>query len=202
MTRSLVTLSTLTIPILHVYLATGCSGQFAAGAGARGPVLAAPEEMAEVDEGSAPVGPAHASGEDRHWMQADDYFISEVPWQQSWIYVHLSKMKRPPGPGTKDQALFFQLDDSREVWTQHYWRTRPAGPDDLELGELVLCFNDSSQGNVYQAPQTKDKARTGKWFMGRITDVSDVFKGVVQVDTYSCAVDAVRAVAPARAADR
>ena len=99
MNRSLVTLSTLTLPILHVYLATGCSGQFAAGARARGPVPAAPEEMAEVDEGGAPAGPVHASGEDRHWMQADDYFISELPWQQSWIYVHLSKMKQPPGPG-------------------------------------------------------------------------------------------------------
>jgi len=149
---------------------------------------------AEIDEPGHTPGPAYGPNEDRHWIQADDYFISEQPWQRSWIYVHLAKMKRPANGESKDQALFFKLDDSRDVWTQYYWRTRPAAPSELALGELVLCFNDNQRDSIYHAPPSKDRARTGAWFMGKITDVSDAYKHVVKVDTYNCALNAVRVV--------
>jgi len=209
LSTTLSTLSALSFSLLPICLA-GCSAGFAAGARAQsqGMVPAGSQEVADqVAEaqgggGGAPAGAAYAAGEDRHWMQADDYFISEHPWTSNWIYVHLAKMKRAPGPDTKGQALFFQLSDSREVWTQHYWRTRPARPADLELGAMVLCFHGNMQSSVYRAPPTKDRARTALWFLGRITDVSDKFKRVVRVDTYSCGFDAVRALAPARAGGR
>jgi hypothetical protein len=149
---------------------------------------------AEVEEPERGPGPAYGPGEDRHWIQADDYFVSDRPWQSNWMYVHLAKMKRPASAESKDQALFFQLDNSRDVWTQHYWRTRPAAPGELALGALVLCFNDDSRDGVYHAPPSKDRARTGAWFMGKITDVSDAYKHVVKIDVYNCAMNAVRVV--------
>jgi hypothetical protein len=161
-------------------------------------VLASPPDAAsappaaEVEEPGRGPGPAYGPDEDRHWMQPDDYFISEQPWQRSWIYVHLAKMKRPAGPESKEQALFFKLDDSRDVWTQYYWRTRPAAPSELALGTLVLCFNDNARDSVYHAPPSKDRARTGAWFMGKITDVSDAYKHVVKVDVFNCAINGVR----------
>jgi hypothetical protein len=186
MTRLLVTIACLL---------TGCTGQLAAGAGIHGPIAPAPAGGGEVvvDDGGGPVV-GYAPGEDRHWMQADDYFISDDPWERGWIWVHLAKMRQPPAAATKDQAQFFQLDDSRDVWTEHYWRTRPAAGGDLVLGALVICFNDNSRDDVYRAPANKRAARTGSWFLGKITDVSDAYKHTVRVDTYSCALDAVRAV--------
>jgi hypothetical protein len=176
---------------LHV----ACAGRFSA---IPGPVTSSvpppapgPAEVAEPEPGP---GPAYGPDEDRHWIQSDDYFISEHPWQAKWIYVHLSKMKRPASAESKDQALFFKLDDSRDVWTQHYWRTRPAAPSELALGTLAICFNDNVQNSVYHPPPSKDRARTGAWFMGKITDVSDAYKHVVKIDSYNCAINAVRVI--------
>ena len=150
--------------------------------------------VAEVEEPGHGPQLAYGPDEDRHWIQPDDYFISEQPWQRSWIYVHLAKMKRPPSAESKEQALFFKLDDSREVWTQYYWRTRPATPPELTLGTLVVCFHANRRDRVYQSPPSKDRARTRAWFMGKITDVSDAYKHVVRIDEYNCAIDAVRVV--------
>lgn len=190
MTRLLVTIACLL---------TGCAGQIAAGAGIHGPVVPAPAAGGDVvveggDGGDGPVVGGYAPGEDRHWMQADDYFISEEPWERGWIWIHLAKMRQPPAASTKAQAQFFQLDDSRDVWTEHFWRSRPATGGDFALGALVICFNDNQRNGVYHAPASKSAARTGSWFLGKITDVSDAYKHAVRIDTYNCALDAVRVI--------
>ena len=61
---------------------------------------------------------------------------------------------------------------------------------------VAICFNDNQRDAVYQAPLTKDAARTGNWFMGKVTDTSDAPKGWVRVADYNCAIDGVRV--PAR----
>ena len=186
----------VTLALFCACLVAGCAGQLAAVPGIHAAVSPPSVEVpvnAPADDDPL-SGPVYAPGEDRHWIQADDFFISEEPWTQGWIYVHLAKMRQAPEAATKGQARFFQLDDSREVWTGHFWRTRPADPGELALGQLVLCFNDNVHGDVYHRPPSKDRARTGAWFLGKITDVSDAFKHVVRVDVYNCAMDAVRVV--------
>jgi hypothetical protein len=49
------------------------------------------------------------------------------------------------------------------------------------LGQTVIVFNDHHRDGVYFAPADKKDARTGGWFICRITDVSDLFKQQVTV---------------------
>lgn len=149
-----------------------------------------------LEPGAQPVaaaGPAYGPGDDRQWFQPDDFLISDRPYQSGWIYVKLAKMRQAPSPQTKNEALFFSLTESKDLWTQHFWRSRPAEQPDLVIGAQIICFEGNGDSNgVYQAPRDKDSARTSSWFMSRITDLSDLFKGAVGVDTYKCAPGALR----------
>jgi tRNA A-37 threonylcarbamoyl transferase component Bud32 len=159
-------------------------------AGRRGEPATAPRESAPI---SAPT--AAPPAEDRHWIQSDDYFIAEEPWDHGWMYVHLAKLRQAATATSRD-AKFFQLGDAREVWTAAYWRTRPAEATDLTLGTFAICFNDNTRDGVYLPPPTKDAARTQGWFLGKLTDTSDLRKGWVRVDSYNCAVDGIRVALP------
>lgn len=130
--------------------------------------------------------------EDRHWMQPDDYFIAEQPYRQGWMYVGLAKIKQQAGTKTKGEAQFFRLQDSKDLWTKYFWVTRAATEADLQLGALAVCFEGNAHDNVYAAPVNKDEARTERWFMGKVTDNSDLYKGRVRIDTYNCTPDAIR----------
>jgi hypothetical protein len=194
----MVRLSTTFAALVLACLTAGCMGQLSAGTGLQPPGLPAPSVGIAEGGGEAsvevPAGPVYGPGEDRHWMQADDYFLTEQQYVDEYIYAHLAKMRQPPSAGSKDQALFLDVHDSRDVWTRFYWRTRPVEPRDLALGALAICFNDHIQHDVFLAPRNKHEARTGQWFLGRITDVSDAYKHQVRVAVFDCAVDAVRIV--------
>ncbi len=180
-----------TLTVLLACLLAGCMGQLAASTG-----LPVPGGVAAfgADAPEESIGPMYAAGEDQHWLVADDYFISEEPYVEGWIWAHLAKVKRPPSPESKNQGLFFALHEGRDIWTRYHWRTRPAEPHELVVGALAICFNDNNQHDVYRAPSTKREARAGLWFMGRITDVSDAFKRQVRVGIFDCTLDAVRIV--------
>lgn len=132
------------------------------------------------------------SKDDRHWIQPDDYFISEQPYKQGWLYVSLAKMKKQPTDKSKGEGEFFRLRDSKDMWTKNFWKTRTAEETDLQIGALAVCFEGNSRDNIYHAPENKDSARTAAWFMGRVTDTSDLYKGAVRIDTYHCSPDALR----------
>jgi hypothetical protein len=156
-----------------------------------------PKAMVPAPQVTVPPAPqartaAIPTGDDRHWFQADDYLISERPYERGWIYVELSKLKQPATAQTKGEGQFFNLHDSKDQWTRYFWKTRPAEETDLQVGALAVCFEGNSRDSVYRAPENKSNARTGNWFMGRVTDTSDLYKGTVQIDTYRCSPDALR----------
>jgi hypothetical protein len=134
--------------------------------------------------------------EDEHWLQPDDYFISDRPYESGRINVSLAKMKTAGTASTKNEAQFFRLSDSKDVWTSNFWKTHPATSADLQIGALVLCFEGNPYGNDRRAPRDKHNARTGGWFMGRLTDTSDLYIGTVMVDRYRCSPKALRATEP------
>lgn len=120
--------------------------------------------------------------EDDHYIQSDDYFISKESFKtQAWIYVHLAKMKTPPSVETKNEAEFMRVDDGSEMWTGNYWRTRMASKADLKIGTIVILIDLQGEGGIYRAPEDKEQARTNSWFMAKITDVSDLYKGYLTV---------------------
>lgn len=125
--------------------------------------------------------PPPVMGDDNHFIQGDDYFIQRHGLENhTWIWVELAKMVQSPGPATKGDAEFMKVKDGKNYWTRHYWRTRIASQNELRLGLQVIAFNDN-HSSTYDAPIKKDRARGGNWFMARITDMSDMYKGYVTV---------------------
>lgn len=161
-----------------------------------------PAPTVAVDPGAAPApgpapmaaaGPAYGPGDDRHWIQADDFWISDRAYEQGWIRLELAKMKQGPSDQSKGEALFFNLRDTKDQWTRFFYRTRPAEQADFAIGNLILCFEGNHRDGVYHGPKEKKEARVESWFMGRITDTSDLYKGSLMVDHFKCAPDALRA---------
>lgn len=140
--------------------------------------LPPPQEQAAAQ--ARPETPA--PGEDRHYIQADDYFISDKPLQgHEWIYVQLAKLTTAPSSATKGEAEFFKITDGNKLWTRYFWRSRLATTADIKLGAQVIMFEGNSRGDVYDTPAEKAAARRDAWFMARVTDVSDTYKGFVTV---------------------
>jgi serine/threonine protein kinase len=180
---------------IAVYVDTRPRGEQAAagrdGAGEQAAGGSAHAAQRALGAGNTRVVPSSATAEDRHWIQPDDYFISETPWNQGSKNVHLAKLTQPATPPS-NEARFFRLDNSREIWTANHWKTRPAEPSELALGTFVLCFNGNARDQLYNPPANKDAARTGSWFLGKVTDTSDASKGWVRVASSKCMLDAIR----------
>ncbi|MBI5047480.1 MAG: hypothetical protein HZB54_00825 [Deltaproteobacteria bacterium] len=176
------------IPKLKVTGATTNTIDISFGGAAAPPVK--PVEMPQAP--TAPATKAAQPSEDRHWIQPDDYFISERPYEHGWIYVSLAKMKQSSTAKTKGEAQFFRLHDSKDLWIKYFWKTRFAEETDIQIGALVICFEGNNRDNIYRAPENKNSARAANWFMGRVTDTSDLYKGAVRIDTYSCSPEAIR----------
>jgi len=135
-----------------------------------------------------------ADGSDAHYIQPDDYFVDKDAFVgKTWMYVRLAKVVTSPTAATKYEGQFMQVHDGKEIWTKNYWKTRIATRADIKLGAVVIMFEGNSRDNVYQAPANKKEARNEAWFMAKITDTSDMYKGYVMVSGgYRVAVDNLR----------
>lgn len=134
------------------------------------------------------------SDADAHYIQPSDYFISDREFpNQGWIYVHLAKVVTEPTAQTKYEGKFMKIHDGKEIWTKYYWKSRIASKAEIKLGATVISFDDNIVDNIYMAPKNKDQARNGQWFMGKITDTTDLYKGYVTVaGGYKIDVDNLR----------
>lgn len=146
-----------------------------------GPSLSPPPpEPAEPPP--SPASEPAAPGEDDHYIQQDDFFISEQPLgTHEWIYVQLSKMVTPPSSKTKGEGEFFKVTDGNRQWTRNFWKSRIAQAGELRLGTVAIIFEGALRDGVYFAPDAKDNARSGSWFMAKVTDMSDLYKGYLTV---------------------
>ncbi|TGL63383.1 hypothetical protein [Leptospira sarikeiensis] len=136
--------------------------------------------------------------EDSHYIQPDDFFISREEYtDQTYINVYIGKEMTPASATkTKGEGEFLQVTDGKKYWTKYFYMTRLATDKDLKLGTKVIMF-DMGTEDGYRAPATKEEARTGSWFMATITDVSDLFKGIVTVSGgYKIQKNNIRAIVP------
>jgi len=117
---------------------------------------------------------------DMHYIQSDDYFISENGFESGWMRIDLAKMIQAPTQETKNEGKFMDVKDAREIWTSHYWKTRIAQPSDLKLGTIIIAF-DYTDNDIYVRPENQELARTDNWFMAKITDTSTLYQNVVMV---------------------
>ncbi len=139
-----------------------------------------------------------AAGDDDHYIQGDDYFIADQPLgDNSWIYVRLAKLTTPPSGQTKGDAKFMQVTDGKEVWTKYFWKTRKASNADLKLGTMVIMCEIGGDDSTYRAPNSKEEGRSSNWFMAKITDMSDTYRGYVTVSgPYKASLNNLRILLP------
>lgn len=132
---------------------------------------------------------------DDHYIQNDDYFISDKALEgHSWIGIEVAKMIEAPGPETNGEAKFLVVRDGKEKWTKHYWQSRIAQKDEIKLGLPVIMF-DYSSGGIYIPPKDRKIARTRKWFMAKVTDISTAYKGYVMVSGgYNVGINSIRVI--------
>ncbi|MFB5652762.1 hypothetical protein ACE5IS_19135 [Leptospira wolffii] len=136
--------------------------------------------------------------EDAHYIQPDDFFVSREEYKdQTYINVYIAKELTPASPTkTKGEGEFLQVTDGKKLWTKNFYLTRIATDKDLKIGTNVIMF-DMGTEDGYRPPQSKDEARTGNWFLAKITDVSDMFKGIITVSGgYKIQKEAVRVILP------
>jgi hypothetical protein len=132
--------------------------------------------------------------DDDHYITSDHYFITKEKFTQGWIYVTLATLKTEATPQTKNEAEFITVRDGEEIWTKFYYKTRIADKTEIKRGlEVIAC--EVSDDEIYRAPQDKDEAFQNNWFMAKVTDVSDLFKGYVTVSGgYKIKIDNLRVV--------
>ncbi|MEI1306667.1 hypothetical protein [Leptospira venezuelensis] len=136
--------------------------------------------------------------EDDHYIQPDDYFVSREEYNdQTYINVYIAKEMTPASATkTKGEGEFLQVTDGKKYWTKNFYMTRLATDKDLKLGVKVIMF-DMGTEDGYRAPESKEEARTGSWFMAKITDTADLFKGIVTVSGgYKIQKNNIRVIVP------
>lgn len=128
------------------------------------------------------AGEAGEAIDDEHFIQKDDYFVSTRALEKSpYVYVTLCKMVTEASPRSKGEAEFFKVADGSNFWSKFYYQSTIAQDGDIKLGTHVIIFEGRRDAGVYQAPETKEEARGHAWFLAKVTDVSDMFRGYVTV---------------------
>ncbi|HRY83993.1 MAG TPA: hypothetical protein P5533_05100 [Candidatus Cloacimonadota bacterium] len=133
---------------------------------------------------------------DAHFIQPDDYFVTdELLGDREWIYVELAKMITPATPETKNQAQFLMIQGGSTAWKKYWMRTRIATNADITLGKQVIIYEGNSQNDIYLPPTSNQSTRTENWFLARIVDSSETFRGYVMVGGgYKVALNNLRVV--------
>ena len=142
-----------------------------------------PSSLVSISNSMAQSAAAIPTGNaDAHYIQPDDYFFRVEPWNgKYWEIVELGKLITPPTVETKNQAQFMDVKTGAPVWAKWWVKTRIATRADLALGKEVICFDSNTYDDIYQAPENTQSARSDYWFVARITDTSELFKGYVMV---------------------
>lgn len=147
-------------------------------------VIAAPQSGTVSTGASIP-----SAGSDIHFIQQDDYFITNETFDDNDIVeTFIGKMMVPASESTKYQGQFLRVYDGKQIWIKHYAKTRVATAADLALGNVVYyCsqsgFHDDESNYIFSPPENITDSRNSVWCKARITDLSETFKGIVMTST-------------------
>jgi hypothetical protein len=102
------------------------------------------------------------------------------------VPFYTAEILTPASEATKNEALVRPIGpvsdtSEKEFWTPYLATSRPATKDELKPGMLVFAMGDA-------APRSReDLARTTRWGLFRVKDISTLYKGTVLLeynDTY------------------
>jgi Protein tyrosine and serine/threonine kinase len=133
-----------------------------------------------------------AGVDDAHWLQADDYLISETPYRDG----RLDGLRVAKLLGEIDHASNigrFLDGNARERATATHWKSHVAKPGELTIGARAACRADSWM-LASAGPQDRAESRTQNWMLARVTDIAERAAGRVTVGDVVCQVTGVRIV--------
>ena len=121
--------------------------------------------------------------EDKHHIQTDDFFVSEIPLtDQQFVYVNVAKMITAPSAESQNKAQFRLTRNGNLIWTQHYYKTHIASKEDLKLNKEVIYFHVWDDNYKYRAPLNREEAQGADWCLSKIEDLSELQNGIVITD--------------------
>ena len=101
------------------------------------------------------------------WTDADTVF--NAPFR-------VGKVMTAASAATKDQAEVLFADGEKK-WAKWVLDTHKATKEELKVGEMILYHNYSHYESLDQ-----DDYRKGNFRWGTITNIDELFKGIVEVD--------------------
>lgn len=159
------------------------------------------EEISSIKDGAKDLTAAllkeamSPSAVDSHFLSREEYFVGDTELgSQEWIRVGVAKMTKAASSSTNGEAEFLSTQTGTTLWTRHFFKTRVAIKEELRPGTMVICL-DTADNGIYRAPKDGAEARKAVWWLSRVTDNSETFKGFVTVGgNYKVALNAVRIV--------
>ena len=108
--------------------------------------------------------------------------------------VLLSSLVTAPSDTTKGEGEYMVLMDGQKIWAKYQYRTRQAIKEDLKVGTIVIVADKNNEG-LYQIPENRAEVVRIGWFMGTITDLTDLYKNEVSVSgEFRVQPDALRVI--------
>lgn len=133
--------------------------------------------------------------EDAHYLTNSHWIFADKPLpDRGYIYASVGAVIEPPSRRTKNQGHFLDVRTGEALWSGHAWRTRPAGERDVRVGDFVAMAHIGDRG-LYRAPKSREEAMGRRWWIAKVVDTSEMFKGVIGVaGGHKVSVDAARVI--------
>ncbi len=95
----------------------------------------------------------------------------------------------PASEQTKDEGEFLYVYRGESKWTPWFYESYIPAGDELSVGQWVFyCGN----GLAHYSPMDRDSYREAWWYVGRITELDELYKGVVKIKGQAFRLEAVR----------
>lgn len=130
-------------------------------------------DAAPADSGSSTSAPA-AQAE----FKSGEILCSDDSGSMFNASFFLARVLTPASAATKNQAEVIWISDGSKAWVNHIVDSRKATGADMQVGAAVLYM----PGWAEHDPIPADAYRKETWALGRVTDTSDMFKNLVEVN--------------------
>jgi hypothetical protein len=90
---------------------------------------------------------------------------------------------------TKNEGEFLFVSRGSSRWTPFFYETYVPDQSELEIGQRVFFCGS---GRSSSSPMDRDSYRKAWWYIGRITELDELFKGVVKINGDPYKVEAIR----------
>lgn len=118
------------------------------------------------------------AADDAHFISDDIYFVAEQAiGSEPWVYAIPARMVTAASKKSKGEAEFLKTTDGNKLWTRHFWKTRIGSPDDVKVGSLIIGYDRDNGEGVLAPPENRQDAIGNSWFLTKVTDKSDLYKG-------------------------